>query len=199
MRFSPIAAKIRKLSPSQKKVMLSGLSMAALFLGLWVFVYLPQQRQAMLIRSELLGVEKQIRQIESLMSGAKIIGGDAKSLKEKYHKLKGKFPRQEEDGITALSAFARRHNIEVLSFNPQSRRALLDENKQPLSLGGRPLEVISVSLELKASYKNLIGYLQALRESFPVFNSVESLRVTRDKDAPEKLNALLNVDLCLSS
>lgn len=191
--------KFKKISPGQKKIIFTAFILAAVFLSLWIFLYLPRQAQAIRMKAELLQAEKQIGEIEEIMAKGKISGKGIELLKERYHRLRDKFPRQEEVPVIMLGSLARRYNIKVASSTPQPRRAYLDENQQSLIIEGRSCQVVSVSLEAKTTYKDLLRYLQALRESFPAFTTVERLKITRDEAAAGKINVYLEINIYLLS
>lgn len=178
--------------------MLSGIIMAAVFLSLWIFAYLPGQLEAVRLNAELSDTQKQIRQIEGIMAEGRISGIGIGILKEKYRRLKEKFPEDEEEGVAALSTIARGCGMEVISSDAKPKMAFLDENQQPVTFEGKTLQVISVSIELKSTYKDLLKYIQALRVSLPVLATVETLSITNDEANPKQQNISLDINLYFS-
>jgi len=198
MRFDPLE-KIRSMSLSQKKLMLSGITIAALFSALWFFVYMPSRAEVLKLEAELSDTQSQIRQIEEIMADGKISGIGIGMLKEKYRRLKERFPEDEEEGIAALSTIARSCGIKVVSSSVQAKTEFVDDSQQPVVFEGKALQVILVSLELKATYKELLKYIQAMRNSLSVLATVESLSIDADEAGPKKLNVVLGVNLYFSS
>lgn len=97
MRFSPLGnMQIRNLSPSQKKIIVISLIVISVFLIFWFFIYLPSKNTVRRIRSELINVEAQIKEIEALIGEAKSIDEGIRLLKAKSQELNNKFPQEKK-------------------------------------------------------------------------------------------------------
>ena len=65
---------------------------------------------------------------------------------------------------------------------------------------GKACEELSVSMEIRCLYNDLIRYIETLRNSLPAFVSIEKISVTKDKSAsPSKLYVRLYIKLYLLS
>lgn len=201
MRFSPLGnMQIRNLSPSQKKIIVISLIVISVFLTFWLFIYLPSKNTVRRIRSELINVETQIKEIEALIGEAKSIDEGIRLLKAKSQELNNKFPQREEDSLKMFSDMAKKLNIELISIRPQPKKEFLDADDRKVEIGGGTCLTILVSMEMKCFYKDLVKYLQALKESSDMaFITFEKLQINKDKSGTPKLNITLDLKLYLLS
>lgn len=191
---------IRNLSPSQKKIVIISLIVIAVFLIFWLFIYLPTKFTVQRYKSELISVESQIKEIEAVIGEAKTRDEGIRLLKARYQELNNKFPQGEEDSLRMLSDFAKKLNIELISIRPQPKREFLDGNNQKVEIEGMTCLIIFVSIEMKCFYKDLVKYIQTLKESSGLtFVTFEKLRISKDKSGTPKLNITLDLNLYLLS
>lgn len=191
---------IRNLSPSQKKIVIISLIVIAVFLIFWLFIYSPTKFTVQRYKSELISQESQIEEIEAVIGEAKTMDEGIRLLKARYQELNNKFPQGGEDSLRILSDIAKKLNIELISIRPQPKREFLDENNQKVEIEGATCLIIFVSIEMKCFYKDLVKYIQTLKESSGLtFVTFEKLRISKDKSGTPKLNITLNLNLYLLS
>lgn len=190
--------RIIKFSPSQKKITIIGLAILLAFLVFWLFIYLPSKNTVKRIKSELISADNEIGEIEAAISEAKTADEGIRLLKQRYQELNNKFPPGEEDSLRMLSDFAKKLNIEITSIKPGgSKRPFLDEDNKNVEIEGKTCQIVSVSIEMSCLYKDLVEYLQTLKESLPAFMSIEKLKISKDKLLTKKLNITLDLNLYL--
>lgn len=188
---------MQKLTSAQNKIIIAVIIVIGIFLLFWAFVYSPSRGNLARIKSELAVVESQLRQIETMFDQSKGREEGIRALKEKFQELNDKFPAKEEEGFTMLSDFAKNMNIELASVKMQPKTDLLDENNAKIEIEGKTCQVVAVNIEMRCYYKDLVGYLEALRISSPVFNVIEGLSVSKDPSGSARLNVSLNLDMYL--
>lgn len=149
----------------------------------------------MKIKSELFNKEKQIQDIETTIGKDKTLEKGIELLQVSRRRLNNKFPPKEEGGLEMLSDFAKKLNIEFISIEPKPKQAFLDENGSKVELEGKSCQGVLVAIEIKCLYKELVKYIQLLKESLPAFVTIETLRVNKDKSGMPKLNVILNLNL----
>lgn len=171
----------------------------AAFLIPWFLVYLPTKNAVSRAKKELTAAETQIRQIEAIVDKAKSMEEGLTLLQGVFAKINNKFPRQEEESLAMLSDYARKLNIEVVSIKPSAKEFLFDEDGQKIGIEGRFCQSLPVSLELRCSYKDLVGYLEALKKEVTAYLSIEKLRINKDSLGPAKLSVILDINLYLLS
>ncbi len=187
---------MKDITASQKKIIIiSAISIVALLI-FWISVYMPSRNNAIKTKSELSNVEAQIQEIEAIIGKDKTINEGMIYLRERYEYLNNKFPEKEEESLRMLSNFAREMNVEILSIKPQQKRTFLDENKKEVKIEGKACQRVFVRVEMRCACRNLIGFIETLRESLPTFISIESLSINKDKrDLSLKTTLGLNLHL----
>jgi Tfp pilus assembly protein PilO len=190
---------MRKVTLSQKKIIVTSLIVILVFLILWLFIYLPNQNSISRIKSEVLNLENQIKGIEEIMGKTRTIEGSIKLLKQRYQELNNKFPPKEEEGLRMLSDFAKRLNIELISIKPQPNVVFIDKNNKKIEIEGKTCHVVSVSMEVRCFYKDLVKYIETLNKALPAFAIIKRLRINRDKPETSRLNIKLDLNLYLLS
>lgn len=187
------------LSPTQKRMALGVSILALAVLSFWVFFYLPGSAQLGRTKSELLKLQEEVGDIERVMDEIKTEGMSIESLKARYEQLHNRFPSKEEESLRQLTDFARKLNLEIVSLSPKPKRELTGRDNKAVLIDGRPCHLISVTLDMKGSYKYLVSYLKLVRESLPAFSTVELLRLGRMESEKDKLDIALELNLYLSS
>lgn len=191
---------IRKLSPSQKKIIIISLIIISVFLIFWLFIYLPSKNTVQRYKSELISIENQIKEIEVLIGEAKSIDEGIRLLKARSQELNNRFPPGEEDSLKILSNIAKKMNIELISIRPQSKKEFVDADNRKVEIEGKTCSTILVSIEMKCYYKDLVKYVQILKESADfAFITFEKLQISKDKSGTPKLNITLDFNLYLLS
>lgn len=190
---------IKQISFSQKKIIIMVSVGLVAFLIPWFLVYLPTKNAVGRAKKELAAAETQIRQIEAIVDKAKNMEEGLTLLQGVFAKINNKFPRQEEESLAMLSDYARKLNIEVVSIKPSAKEFLFDEDGQKIGIECKFCQRLAVSLELRCSYKDLVGYLEALKKEVTAYISIEKLRINKDSLGPAKLSVILDINLYLLS
>lgn len=190
---------MKKISPAQKKIILITTVVLLAFLIFWLFIYLPAKNTIKRIKAELASVESQIEKIEAVIDKTRTIDEGIALLEEKYQRLDAKFIQKEEEGLRLLSDFAQKLKIEILSIGPKQKSPFLDTANQKVEIEGKVCQVAPVSIQMRSSYKELVRYLDALKESLPGFIAVEMIKITKDNAGAQKLNIALDFNLYLLS
>ena len=188
-----------KLTAQQKKIITTVAVITVPFVICWLFVYLPTRGMVNQLKAELNNVQNQIQQIEAMIEKGKTIEEGIKSLKERYVQIDSKFPEREEEGLRLLSDFARKQNIGIVSIKSQPRTAFLDKDSQKVEIEGKSCWQLSVSIEMKSGYADLLEYLKNLKESLPAYATFERLRINKDPSGMAKLNITMDLNLYLLS
>lgn len=149
------------------------------------------------MQKELMTAEDQIKEIEAVISKTKTLGEGIRLLKQRYQELDKRFPIAEEDSLRMLSELAKKLNIELISVKPESKKALFDGHNKNLQIEGRTCQVIYISIEMRCFYKDLVKYLEILKESLPAFMTVERLKINKDRFGMQKLNIILGINFYL--
>ena len=190
---------IKKISPAQKTIIITSLIIVFVFLLFWFLIYLPSKREVTRIKSELSNLEYQIRQIEAITSEVTLTDEGIRMIRAQYERLNNKFPQKEERSIGTLSDIASNLNIELVSIKPQFKTVFLDRNKKEIKIEGRVCQRVYVTIEMKGLYKDLVKYIQTLKESLPAFISIEKLKIVKDRLQAPRLNVILEFNLFLLS
>lgn len=198
---------MEKLSLSQKKIIIhAGIFILALSLA-WFFLYSPSRENLSKAKQEFLAVEEEIHEIESLVDGSVPIDQSLSMLKERYQELDSKFPDKEEETLRALSDFAQKLNIDIVSIKPQRKRIVWEkEEEEAVQVDGKVCQCVTVSIDIRCFYQDLVKYVEVLKKELPAFMVVASVRLIKDKSrvkelklTRDKLNVILIVELYLLS
>ena len=120
-------------------------------------------------------------------------------LETRYKELNSKFPEKEEGALGALSDLAKKHKIEIRSIRSQPKSFFLDENAQKIEIDGKVCQIFLVSMEIRTSYRDLVEYIDALKEYLPAYVTIESMRINKEASGSLKLNVALDLALYLLS
>lgn len=191
--------KTEKMKSPQKKIIFIGLIVFFTLIIFWVFVYLPTQNTVSRVKKELLDIEAQILEIETIMSRGRSMQDNIGLLRERVRVLERKFPAKEEEGLRSLSDLADKLNIEIVSLKPAPKEEVLDAKSQKTIIEDKVCQKLAVSIEMKSNFKNLIRYITALKKSSPVFVTIDQLKINKDTLEGAKLNIVLDLSLYLLS
>lgn len=145
------------------------------------------------MKAQLYSAEKEIAEIESIISESKSMDTGINLLQEEYRVLNRKFPQAEEDALKALSETARTLKIELVSVRSQPKAALLDAENKGLIMDNLACQKVACSIEMRCAYKELAKYLSLLRESVPAFLVIDGLKVIKDDAGASRLNIIINI------
>jgi Tfp pilus assembly protein PilO len=74
-----------------------------------------------------------------------------------------------------------------------------DANRKKAEIDGKNCQLLSVSIAMKSSYKDLFAYIQTLKELLPAYVTIERLEMGRDASGTSKLNVSLDLTMYLLS
>lgn len=190
---------MKNISPPQKKIIIISIIVLLVFLVFWFFIYLPSKNTVARIKSELISVESQVRKIETIIGKTKSMDESMQLLIERYRALDDRFPLKEEESIRMLSRLSHKLNIELVSIKPQPKAAFLDDNRKEVEIDGRICQRVFVAMKINCSYKDLVKYIESLKQTLPAFITIEKLRVKKDGTGTRGLNVTLDINLYLLS
>jgi len=167
------------------------------FLTFWVFVYLPSRQKLKELKNEFSIVKNQIRQIEGMFGKGEKMERDKRMLEVQYQNINSKFPEKEEEALGMLSDIAKKFKTKVYSISSQPKVFILDEVGKKLEVQGKFCQKILILMKIKASYRDLSEYIDALKESLPAYITIESFVIRNDASGSLKLAVDLNLVLYL--
>lgn len=170
-----------------------------LFLIVGFLIYFRLEGKVHHLRHETLDLQKNIKEVEVLLANGMTPEEGVRLLTEEYEKLNSKFPTQEEEALKLLSEFARRLNVDIVSVKAQPKTDFVDAHQKEIVIEGRKCQEVTVSLDMKSSYKDLLKYIETLKVSLPAFFRIERLKATKETSGQLKLNVVLELKLYLLS
>lgn len=186
---------MKKLSLPQKNMLVLIFTVVCAFVVFCFFVYFPTWNSIIQIKENLSNVENQIREIEAMVGKSETIDESKSTLREMFTHLNSKFSQDEKESFKMISDFARKLNIGIISIRPTPRTPFLDTDNQKIIVEGKVCQKIGLSMEMRCSYKDLVEYIKALKESLPAVFAVERLKITKDTAATVKLYITLDLNL----
>ena len=184
---------MKKISPSQKKIITVASIVMLVFLIAVFFIYVPEVKKLGQLKGELLNIQNQIQKIQKLAEGG------IELLREKSRQIDSKFPDSEKEGLSLISDFARKSNIEIISTNAKPKTPFAEEDKEKEEIEGKSCQVVSIAMEMKGDYKDLVRYIETLKESLPAYVTVERLSTHSDTQGSSLLTISLELKLYLLS
>ena len=190
---------MKKITATQRKIILLTAIVALAFSAVWFFVYLPERNRLHQFKEQLADVESQIRQVQGDAQANKAVEEKIKFLQERYKYVETKFPPKEYEALRLLSDFARKVNVNILSIRSEPKEIFLDEAQQKIEVEGKVCQRLPVSVELKCRYQDMLAYLEMLEDFLPAYVTVEGLRIRKDEAGSFKLDMTLDLNLYLLS
>jgi|GEM_PF-901812 len=198
MRFDRDAFRdIKNLAKSEKKLLMSSAIALLALLIVFFAVYLPIKSKVKKFAKEQFQIDGQIKEIEELVGDDTTASKGFAQLKERFEALNKKFPQEEKEAIILISSFAQRLNIDIITMRPQSKKDFLDEKEAKVVIDGKTCRMVSVSLEMRALYEDLVEYIRALRQLLPSFVTIDDLKITKDRTDSPVLHIRLILNLYL--
>lgn len=169
-----------------------GVAVGLVFLLLfvfWLFFYRPNRSELKKMEAQVAGLEREIKMAEFILKEDLPPGDEIRYLSQRLASLENKFPSREGEGLKRISDLAAESGIELISMRPGPREPVV---------GRESLESISVSYQLRASFFDLVNYLEDLREELPVLVVIDFLDIREIGSSSEKLNINMGVRLFLT-
>lgn len=188
---------MKKLSAEQKKILLMSAIAVGVLLVFWLLIYLPSENKLKALKQELALTQSQIESINAIIKGKNSAEEGIRQLKEDYAVLKNRFPAQEQEGTAALSGIAKKLNVEVASVKSEESHPFRDAENQTVSIEGKTCQVVPVIAEMKCSYRDLVKYLFTIKQTLPAYETLEKIKISKDKFGSGKLNITLELNLYL--
>jgi len=189
---------MKKISDSQKKMIIYGAIVVGVFLIFWIFFYGPSRGRANRLKSRLLIAKGEIQDIEAMVDKDRPVSESINLLRKRQEELENKFPEKEEQSLRGLSDLARRFDIEVISISPQQKKIFLDKDSDQVKVSGKTCQRVYVGMKIRCSYEGLVRFIEALKEDLPAFVTVEHLEIQKYAAGSRKrLNVVLELNLFL--
>ena len=115
----------------------------------------------------------------------------------KSRKLNDMFPLKEDQSLSALSDLARDNNMEVLSVKSQPKVAFMSADQLEVIVDGKKYHTVTISLHMKGKFKDLVGYLLAIKKSVPAYLTVEGLQLRKIVATSSALDISLEIKIYL--
>lgn len=186
------------MTKRQNKIfMMAGI--AALTFAVFVyFIYLPAKKNLDQLNREYTAMQNDIAAMKQAIGEGKPLEQAILYLRDRLKMYEQKFPQKEEDIFRTLSALAEKGSIDILAMTPEKKRPIKEITGVPINVKDHTLEEMPISLSVRAAYKKLGQFLNALQEEFPIFVRVDEVRMTKAPDgADDRLDASLNLDTYL--
>ncbi len=193
--FQLIGKMIKTISAPQKRILILFAGTVLILLAVWSLVFLSVKGALARIKKDLVDVNSQIKQIETDVDPGKDIDEVNSALEKRFRQLESKFSKKEEGALRLLSDFARKFNIGIVYIRSQPKVFFLDSNKQKVTLEDMSCYQFLISLEIKSTYKDLLKYIETIKESLPAFVVIERIRISKDPYGTPVSN--INIDLNL--
>ncbi len=171
------------------------LSVAVVLLAL--FVYLPLKGRAGRLVVDLKNLQANLDHVRSIVGPGKDLGYGKVLLEENLKKLDAKFPEKEYDALNRISELARASGLEVVAVNSQPKHLIEDPEALAIKVDGKTGQQIPVSMELRGTYGNFVGYLSALKDSPNTFTMVDHYHLRRDGSDAKTLGISVDLNLYL--
>ena len=171
------------------------LSVAVVLLSL--FIYLPLKGKAGRLAVDLKNLQTNLDHVREIVGGGKDLEAGKVLLEKNLKKLDAKFPEKEYDALNRISELARTSGLEVVSVNSQPKHLIEDSQAQGLNIDGKVCHQISVSMELRGTYSNLVGYLSSLKDSPNTFTMVDRYHLRKEGPESKKLGISVELNLYL--
>ena len=114
-------------------------------------------------------------------------------LDKKLKVLEEKLPPSEETTLKEISSFANTSGIDVISLTPHVIK------KSPIqgNIPGYECMELSITMDLRRTYKTLGEYLRLLQEEFPTVVRIKNITMAKEKSA-DKTDSTLRARLVLT-
>ncbi|MDP2923584.1 MAG: hypothetical protein Q8O30_07715 [Candidatus Omnitrophota bacterium] len=187
----------KNMTVSQKKILIIVGAGIFTFLIFLLFIYLPTQATLKRLKAQLAEIEAQQQEVEIIASGGKTIEEGIRLLKERYNTLNGYFPVTEEETLKLIINLAKDMKVDIDSIEPREKVIFVDENNTAQQIEGKTCYKIPVSMKMRCSYKDFVGYTEALRKSLAAFITVEKLQIEKNHEDVKKLNIYVEINVYL--
>lgn len=187
----------KKIDILHTRSFIAAVVICAVFVAVFVFIYLPAARSVSKIKSELGATEAKIAAIESSIDNAGPGGEGIRFLKEKAALLEFKFPRKEEETLKLISDLAQKANVEITSMQPSPKELLLDGAGQKQEIENKVCYKMNVGMALRCSYRELVRYLESFDGGLPALIVINRLEIKKSSIGLMKLDVSLNFNLYL--
>lgn len=181
-----------KLDKTQKIIFLMALIVVVCITVFWLFIYNPAKAKMRRLKEEFNVIQSEIERIERVSGGEKNLDIAYEKFYKRFLSLEERIPTDERSTLSLLSTEADRMDIEVSVIKPGKAK----KGDLSISIDGRSLSEMPISMDIKCDYVTLGEYLNVLREELPTLISVDKVSINRAgaRDA-SNLNIGLNVIL----
>jgi len=163
----------------QKKVVTIAAVFSAAFLVFLSIMYIPGRNKINALKVELAEVHSKIRKIESLIDEGVSINEGVAAMSQRYQELSRKFPQKEEESLVVLSNVAKELGVEVVSIRAQPKMVYLDKDSQEIEIDDSICHKVSVTMQLKGRYKDIVRYLEKVKSDMSAFSTIDSMSIVK--------------------
>ena len=168
------------MTKAQRKIIIVTAIASLILLIFCFFIYAPGKKQMIKLKQELAARQKEIDDIQAIVSQGDSLEQSITRLKERSRILEGKFPPKEEEVLGMISDFARKLNVNLVSISPSPKKIVMDENQKNIVIDNKVCQGLSVIIDFECPYRNLVKYTEALKQDLPALAMVENLEVNKN-------------------
>ena len=161
-----------QFSQSHKKVLLITFVVIVSFCLFWFFIFVPSKIKVDSMRSELVGIQERIKQIQE------ITGSPQKGIKEVrdyYQTLSSFFPEKEEEALKQLSYLAKKHDVEIISIQPESKRDYPTGELGKIKEAGQTYDELLGELIQAHNRRELAAFARAAKQGKGSWTNIEDV------------------------
>ncbi|MBU1112432.1 MAG: hypothetical protein KKH93_00980 [Candidatus Omnitrophica bacterium] len=191
---------INSITKTQKKIIIAASLAILVFVIFLFFVYIPGKKEMSQLKSTLQAKQKEIQDIQMMVDQGQPLEESIRMLKERFDFLEGKFPVKEEEPLRMISDLARKAKVNLVSINPGPKKNLVDKNQKNLTVDNKACQRITVAISLDCSYKDLVKYIELLKQELSALVIVDNLEVNKNNSGSNRdLKVRLGISFYLLS
>jgi hypothetical protein len=196
MRISLLRTiRLIKDHPSQRGIMLLAVAILVVFVLFGYFVYIPNREQMMVVKKDLIQARMRLRELQSLVGQGRSIREGIQLVNEEFSRLDRKMPVSCDEGLKGIPALAAQNNVDIVSLKRKEAGTAIDERGGPILFRNKEVKSISVALDARGYYKDIIGFIENMEEFLPGFLYVDTMRIKSDAGRESKLSFVIDMTL----
>ncbi|MBF0511278.1 MAG: hypothetical protein HQL13_03015 [Candidatus Omnitrophica bacterium] len=189
---------IQGLTKSQQKIIMIASIVGFISLAFLFFIFLPAHTNVEDMKTELAGIETQIKDIENKAGGARTLAEGIRRLELRNKELEAKFPEDMGESLNTIAQLVRDCHLKIISLKPSFSKALVEENDKEVEVEGKTCKTVFVTLNLKGTYHNFIKFRDIIQDHLPGFVVMEMMNIIHEsQNEPQQLTIVLAFNLYL--
>ncbi|MBU9889165.1 MAG: hypothetical protein KTQ49_04795 [Candidatus Omnitrophica bacterium] len=157
--------------------------------------YKPLRAQLGAIEEKVFVAENKLEWLGPILEELKDPARVTDYLSQKAQELNRKFPDSEQRSLVLLARYAPKFRVQAVRIQPEPSQVFRDGRHKEVLVDQTPCAYVYTRMKLKADYKNLVKYFEALNKVLPAYFSLEKLEITDRAPASPRLEA--EADLAL--